>query len=224
MRVPYFATVLVTYRGFKMGGNIHGLAIITWFKYRLRGNRSFGYTAKYRWLDLERSIKSNSDWLHRSGIRPFFISQIIENRKSRKAGLLRHYDILKQNVLSYWEEERSELSTNIGLSYPESLIPLYVDILSRIRKPRYFNQLRCHLKDEKYREIENIISDIEKSEPEHNEKVAYLMNNMRGNIRTTMFEARNGALQTSREISSLREYDKADPNYEPHFVSIISYC
>ncbi|MGB6673151.1 MAG: hypothetical protein WBE34_12015 [Candidatus Nitrosopolaris sp.] len=79
----------------------------------------------------------------------FFISQITENRKSRKAGLLRNYDILKQNVLSYWEEERSESSTNIGLSYPESLIPLYVDILSGIRKRRYFNQLRCHLKDEK---------------------------------------------------------------------------
>lgn len=63
-----------------------------------------------------------------------------------------------------------------------------------------------------------MISDIEKSEPEPNEKVAYLMNNMRGNIRTTILEARNGALQTSREISSLREYDKADPNYEPHFV------
>jgi hypothetical protein len=88
-------------------------------------------------------------------------------------------------------------------------------ILLHIRKLRYFNQLRCHLKDEK---LENIISDIEKSEPEHNEKVAYLMNNMRGNIRTTILEARNGALQTSREISSLREYDKADPNYEPHFV------
>lgn len=74
------------------------------------------------------------------------------------------------------------------------------------------------MKDEKYMEIENTISDIEKSEPEHNEKVAYLMNNMRGNIRTTILEARNGALQTSREISSLREYDKADPNYEAHFV------
>ncbi|MFZ0893669.1 MAG: hypothetical protein WAZ77_04125 [Candidatus Nitrosopolaris sp.] len=99
--------------------------------------------------------------------------------------------------------------------------------MSGIRKRRYFNQLRCHLKDEKYREIENIISDIEKSEPEHNEKVAYLMNNMRGNIRTTILEAGNGngALQTSREILSLREYDKADPNYEPHFVldEIIRY-
>jgi hypothetical protein len=48
--------------------------------------------------------------------------------------------------------------------------------------------------------------------------MAYLMNNMRGSIRNTILEAWNGALQTSREISSLREYDKADPNYEPHFV------
>jgi hypothetical protein len=81
-------------------------------------------------LDLERSIKSNNDWLHRSGIRPFFISQIIENRKARKAGLLSNYDILKQNFLSYWEEERSESSSNIGLSYPESLIPLNVHLVA----------------------------------------------------------------------------------------------
>ena len=88
---------------------------------------------------------------------------------------------------------------------------------THICKPIHFNQLRCHLKDEKYKEIDAIISDIEKSEPKHNHGVAELMMNLKPNIRKSIFD--------NCKIDSLREFDKNNPNYVPHFIldEIINY-
>jgi hypothetical protein len=82
------------------------------------------------------------------------------------------------------------------------------------------------LKDEKYKEIENIISNIEKSEPIHNKKVADFMNNIRANIRNAIYNAKDSIGLTGYKIDMLREYNKEEPNYSPHFVldEIINYC
>jgi hypothetical protein len=90
--------------------------------------------------------------------------------------------------------------------------------LGRLTEPIHFNQLRCHLRHEKYKEIEGIISDIEESEPKHNKNVADLMMNLRPNIRKAIFD--------NCKIDSLLEYDKNEPNHRPHFVldEIIKYC
>jgi hypothetical protein len=95
-----------------------------------------------------------------------------------------------------------------------------------LREPMYFNRFRSHLKDEKYKEIENIISNIEKSEPMHNEKVTNFMGNIRPNIRNAIYNAKNSIGLTGSKIDMLREYNKDEPNYIPHFVldEIIKYC
>jgi hypothetical protein len=93
-----------------------------------------------------------------------------------------------------------------------------------MRRPIFFRQLKSHLEDPKYKEIGNLISEIEVSEPKHNKNVADLMNNIRVNMRNAIY-SRDDNRQTDHIKERLREFDKSDANYLPHFIldHIIEY-
>jgi hypothetical protein len=86
-----------------------------------------------------------------------------------------------------------------------------------MRRPIFFRQLKSHLEDPKYKEIGNLISEIEVSEPKHNKNVADLMNNIRVNMRNAIY-SRDDNRQTDHIKERLREFDKSDANYLPHFI------
>jgi hypothetical protein len=145
---------------------------------------------------------------------------LLEEKKRKKEKLLEHYERLKNDVLYDWKNITSRLYDSLGNAssseYPKSLIPLYVDIWGPLTAPIHFNQLRCHFKHEKYKEIEVIISDIEKSEPKHNKNVAVLMMNLRPNVVKAILDNCK---------FDLREFKPMNSNYTPHFVldQIINY-
>lgn len=78
--------------------------------------------------------------------------------------------------------------------------------------------------DGKYKDIEIIISDIEKSELEHNKRVAELTKNLKADIRNDIY-AKDIRSNSACNSEALKEINEVSPTYEPHFIldQIIQY-
>jgi hypothetical protein len=118
---------------------------------------------------------------------------------------------------------KSILHKQLDESTPESLIPLYVNIAEEMKRPLYFNRLKSHLVDAD-KETNDIISDIEKSEPLHNKQVADFMRNLHTTIRNAIYSVDESGRRDCN-LNQLREYKEVKPDYRPHFIldEIIQY-
>ena len=93
-------------------------------------------------------------------------------------------------------------------------------IAEAIQEPIYYNRLYSHLRHEKYEETKEIIDDILRSEPKHNENVKNFVNGLRSKIYRTIMD------EGICKIESISDFNPDNHDRIPFFRSdlILEYC
>jgi hypothetical protein len=136
--------------------------------------------------------RSNGDRRH------YFFSDSVEKGRTE---LRDHYKRINDNVFKSWLNTTAQLRHQVD-TFPDSLMPLYVDIISKIKSPGRYHQAKSHLGHEENMLVNQILNDIEISQDDHNKRVANLVTTLNSDMVNTIQLETQGRLHQFDRVTA----------------------
>jgi hypothetical protein len=136
--------------------------------------------------------RSNGDRRH------YFFGDSVEKGRTE---IRDHYKRINDKVFKSWLNTTAELRHQVD-TFPDSFMPLYVDIISKIKSPGRYRQAKSHLGHEENMLVNQILNDIEISQDDHNKRVANLITTLNSDMMNTMQRESQGRLHQFDRIAA----------------------
>jgi hypothetical protein len=136
--------------------------------------------------------RSNGDRRH------YFFSDSFEKGRTERSD---HYKRINDNVFKAWLNTTAQLRQQVD-TFPDSFMPLYVEIISKIKSPGRYHQAKSHLGHEENMLVNQILNDIEISQDDHNKRVANLITTLNSDMVNTIQRETQGRLHQFDRVTA----------------------
>jgi len=147
------------------------------------------------------------------GVLVFFIGERNKEKRERKAKLSKHYDSIRENVLTKWLELPISRLYQIEVSCVKASAPLYIATCLSIRLEDTWHKWALqHIYDEKgYPGIKKLIEELETHEKNHNDFVSSLLITIDHEVQSALKIFQN-LKETKEDLNNY--YDRGGINYD----------